>query len=431
MRTIVFCTFCLAAGLLAAQETRDRQTRALDSPQRNPKQEARDAAKAQSEVAAPLDEFVLTVPGRAATSSANFIKGELVVRDALGREWVYTRAKQYDTADGDFLGYYSASADRYVLWPASGKGNLHVGSVLEGDRVTFRPSTMIVRRTPRPAAGVEPPRDVEIVTPDAPPRPDTPPLPEGESAAIPLEDSRVSLPGAYYIPGEKGGVAYITRDREAKGYTLTDPTGTSGPVDWMPKGGAVVIDRAGGKMKGTATQEVLSFDKSTWHRIALLGVYFDLAEQPHEIVIADGRINVRSVNEAGDVSLEPLAVLSAIEVTSPARGKAKLRNGRLTWGDSGDEWIGPIWLQGNWDHGGKLCEIEQDGQTLTMINENGQVSSARILNSRTLMAKDWNAPATINVRQSVISFEDGEKWTRFATEDFPVAEKTTSPPPRR
>ena len=192
------------------------------------------------------------------------------------------------------------------------------------------------------------------------------------------------------------------------------------------------MERAGTKVKGTATQDVLSFDKSQWHRIAILGVYFDLAEQPYEIVLVDGRINVRSVNDAGDPVLEPLAILSAVEVTSPARGKAKLRNGRLTWSDSGDTWVGPIWLQGNWDNGGKLCEIEQDGQTLTMINENGQVSAARILSPRTLVAKDWNAPATINARQNVIAFEDtGVKWTRFAADDFPVAEKSTSSPPRR
>src|SRR5262249_47479697 len=135
----------------------------------------------------------------------------------------------------------------------------------------------------------------------APPRPETPPLPEGENAALPLEDSRVSLPGAYYVKGSKGGVAYIARDKTTKAFEYTDDTGASGPVDWMPKGGAVVMENAGGKVKGSATQEVLSFDKSTWHRIALLGVYFDLAEQAHEIVIADGRINVRSVNEEGDV----------------------------------------------------------------------------------------------------------------------------------
>jgi hypothetical protein len=287
-------------------------------------------------------------------------------------------------------------------------------------------------KTKRPAAAVEEKPGTETVVPNAPPLKETPPLPAGETAAIPLEDSRVSLPGAYYVEGSEGGVAVIARDREAKTYSYTDETGSSGPVDWMPKGGAVVMERAGTKVKGTATQDVLSFDKRKWHRIAILGAYFDLAEQPHEIVLVDGRLNVRTLNEAGDIKLEPLAVLSAIEITSPARGRAKLRNGRLTWSDSGDTWVGPIWLQGNWDHGGKLTEIEQDGLALTLINENGEVSGGRILSPRTFVAQNWNSAGTINPRQSIIAFEEtGDKWTRFAPDDFPVAEKISSGPTRR
>lgn len=109
------------------------------------------------------ERYSLELPGQPDARS-------IVVRDARGLEIVdsvgerhrYEPRAEYDTDDGRYIGYYSASAKRFLRWPVAGEGRMQVGS-RNGDAIQWTFSRMEVRRLgggpppkPQPGGGVGP-----------------------------------------------------------------------------------------------------------------------------------------------------------------------------------------------------------------------------------------------------------------------------------
>jgi hypothetical protein len=72
--------------------------------------------------------FRLAVPGDPSlASSAVLAGGELVIADAQGQQFRYTRAPQFDTPDGRLIGFFSPAANQALRWPAAGTGAMFIG----------------------------------------------------------------------------------------------------------------------------------------------------------------------------------------------------------------------------------------------------------------------------------------------------------------
>jgi len=90
-------------------------------------------------------QYVLQVPGQPTLRSDVRVDVQgLTIADSSGNRFNYVRRPQLDSADGRFLGYYCAAADRYVRWPAAGSGAMYLGES-RGGRVVWRQSQMQVQ----------------------------------------------------------------------------------------------------------------------------------------------------------------------------------------------------------------------------------------------------------------------------------------------
>jgi hypothetical protein len=68
-------------------------------------------------------EFRLLVDGDPGLSSTAVLSGqELIVTDAQGVVFRYVREPQFDTPDGQFVGFYNAAAQQPLRWPTAGQG---------------------------------------------------------------------------------------------------------------------------------------------------------------------------------------------------------------------------------------------------------------------------------------------------------------------
>jgi len=90
-------------------------------------------------------QFSLQVPGQPALRSDARIDAQgLTIADNAGNRFRYVRRPQLDSADGRFLGYYCAAADRYVRWPVVGTGAMYLGET-QGGQVIWRQSQMQIQ----------------------------------------------------------------------------------------------------------------------------------------------------------------------------------------------------------------------------------------------------------------------------------------------
>ena len=91
-----------------------------------------------------LQDFDLVVPTANIKSQATLSATQLQIRGSDGSVTSYARSQQHDSADGKWLGYYSAAARQIIRWPSSNSGGLEIGSEVAG-RVAYRPSKMTIR----------------------------------------------------------------------------------------------------------------------------------------------------------------------------------------------------------------------------------------------------------------------------------------------
>jgi hypothetical protein len=131
--------------------------------------------------------FLLATQDQRMTSEATITRNELIVRDSQGNMTRYQRDKSHDSADGRWVGYFSADAKQAIRWPKSSKGNLEIGRFDGRNKYLFRPSQMSIQ-------GIAPPRI----------------KPNGTTPVLPPEGvfpNEPSLPGGVPIAGD--------RDRES------------------------------------------------------------------------------------------------------------------------------------------------------------------------------------------------------------------------
>jgi hypothetical protein len=90
-------------------------------------------------------DFVLENPADPAGSSVAAIVGtDLVITDAAGRQFVYVRRPDLDSADGRYQAFFSAEANQNLRWPVSGTGSMQIGTRVRG-KMDWTPSRMQVR----------------------------------------------------------------------------------------------------------------------------------------------------------------------------------------------------------------------------------------------------------------------------------------------
>lgn len=101
------------------------------------------------------ESFELSAPQLGAASNAVLTADELRVTAADGTVTQYLRDPQFDSADGEWLGYFSRSANQVLRWPASSTGNMQIGQV-QGGRLQYRYSQMTIRRLGPPRTAARP-----------------------------------------------------------------------------------------------------------------------------------------------------------------------------------------------------------------------------------------------------------------------------------
>jgi len=82
-------------------------------------------------------------------------------------------------------------------------------------------------------------------------------------------------------------------------------------------------------------------------------------------------------------------------------------------------------LSGTWNMGGPInvgqpCKINQEGRTLTFVNENGAQSAGKFVDAKTVIATDWEngLRGTISTDGNRIDWANGSWWTRYSYPDL-------------
>lgn len=119
------------------------------------------------------ERYELSAPQLGAASQAIIGDRELQVVGSDGQVTTYAREPRFDSSGGEWLGYFSRSANQILRWPSINTGNLQIGEV-NGSSVRFRYSQMSIRPTGGVAAAPLRPRVAE--------RPILPPLMNNEPA---------------------------------------------------------------------------------------------------------------------------------------------------------------------------------------------------------------------------------------------------------
>lgn len=94
------------------------------------------------------ERFRLEAPNAGASANAVLTNGELVVVDQAGKNTVYLREAQFDSQDGQWLGFFSRSLNQVIRWPAASEGNMQIGDV-SGGSVRYRTSQMVIQPVDR------------------------------------------------------------------------------------------------------------------------------------------------------------------------------------------------------------------------------------------------------------------------------------------
>ena len=72
-------------------------------------------------VARAQQTFELQVPGTTVRSRADLSGQTLRITDSQGQTFAYVRERDFDTADGAYLGYYNLALKKALRWPTSGR----------------------------------------------------------------------------------------------------------------------------------------------------------------------------------------------------------------------------------------------------------------------------------------------------------------------
>lgn len=107
-----------------------------------------------SAVAAGQSEYELVEPNGQVSATAELYPGRLLVYGTNGQRLYFSRDAQYDSSDGQFVGYFSVKTNRALRFPRSGRGPMQTAS-LNDARPRFRSSRRIVRAI-RAGRGVAP-----------------------------------------------------------------------------------------------------------------------------------------------------------------------------------------------------------------------------------------------------------------------------------
>lgn len=87
--------------------------------------------------------YELRAQGLDKPTIAELSDSQLVIRDPSGKPNVYLRLARYDTPDQRWIGYSSRELQQIIRWPASGSGNMQIGTLQQG-KIQFSPSRMSV-----------------------------------------------------------------------------------------------------------------------------------------------------------------------------------------------------------------------------------------------------------------------------------------------
>ncbi len=92
-------------------------------------------------------QFTLSAPGLGLTSKAYLTEAKLEVIDSQGGVNTYARDLNYDTADGQWMGYRNKTTGKILRWPSSNSGNLQIGEATAAG-VQFSASRMQIQSLP-------------------------------------------------------------------------------------------------------------------------------------------------------------------------------------------------------------------------------------------------------------------------------------------
>ena len=96
------------------------------------------------------ERFRLDAPNAGAAADALLTDSELVVVDQAGKRTVYLRDAQFDSQDGQWLGYFARNLNQVIRWPVARSGNMQIGDVAGGS-VRYRTSQMVIQALDRAA----------------------------------------------------------------------------------------------------------------------------------------------------------------------------------------------------------------------------------------------------------------------------------------
>ncbi len=89
------------------------------------------------------DRFRLVAPRENIVSDARISDRELAITDARGQVTIYLRQPQFDSRDGQWLGFFDNGTRQVIRWPVSNTGNMQIGEVA-GATVNYRTSRMMI-----------------------------------------------------------------------------------------------------------------------------------------------------------------------------------------------------------------------------------------------------------------------------------------------
>ncbi|MDX1930015.1 MAG: hypothetical protein SFV81_26040 [Pirellulaceae bacterium] len=96
------------------------------------------------------EQFRLDAPNAGASADAVLTENELVVVDQAGKRTVYVRHPQFDSQDGQWMGYFARNLNQVIRWPVARAGNMQIGDVA-GGTVRYRTSQMVIQALNRAA----------------------------------------------------------------------------------------------------------------------------------------------------------------------------------------------------------------------------------------------------------------------------------------
>ncbi len=113
-----------------------------------------------SSLAIGQQQFELSAPQLGVHSQAVLTEDLLQVTSSTGEITRYRREPRFDSADGDWLGYFDRSARQVLRWPVSNHGNMQIGTLRgairggaqqDSSAVEYRTSQMTIQATGLPA----------------------------------------------------------------------------------------------------------------------------------------------------------------------------------------------------------------------------------------------------------------------------------------